>query len=376
MAKLGSFPALLVLVIGAGACSEPKSRPPPPLVVIATGRPEPEAPPALSPQVAAGGELRGEIDPSFGQRGVGLYRHGPREQRFSQISVLADGSIAAVGYAPFGGETDMMVAHVLANGTLDDHFGDHGFLRVGDKRGFGGAITHDARGRILAAGYFYTHGSNDILIARLDARGELDPSFGGRGLVTRDAGPDDRPHGVFVRGDGHILVAGYYGGSKNAVVGLLPDGAPDTSYGVGGIAVFDAKTTAFATAAAMARDGSVVAGGYLPHEHQGFVALLDPRGRPDPRFGENGVVVPDAPRISSAWAVAFDARGRVLLGGHSDAGPRWCRHARRARRRPVLRAPDRRARQRRRRRFPQRRRGRAGAGGAFRPERRGRSQLR
>ncbi len=311
--------AIPLVCLGMLVTCAPKPRAVPPRsLIVATARPEPE--PAPTP-IATGGNLRGDIDETFGDGGRALLQHEPGEQRFSALTLLPNGSIFAVGYSGFGGTSDIAVAHVLPDGALDQRFGDRGFLRVGNKRGFGQAITHDAKGRIVAAGYFSARPGTDMLLARFDAQGKLDPSFGQGGIVTHDSGPNDQPHAIFVQRNGRIVVVGYHSGQKNGALAFHEDGTPDETFGEQGVALFGGSSPGFATTAAMAPDGSIAAGGYLPHEHRGFVARIDARGHVDPAFGKDGFVLLEAPSMSSAWAVAVDGRGRVLLGGHTVDGP-------------------------------------------------------
>ena len=307
------------VILAAFGCSEAPTPAAPIVTLPAAGTDEPQG-----PVLARGAALRGEFDPTFGDGGAVLLERAPGEQRIDALTILPDGAIAAAGYADFDGETDVAATRVTPDGHLDSHFGDGGFVRVGSTHGFGGAIAHDAAGRLLVAGYFHRSNGTDLVIGRLDDQGQLDPSFGDHGLVTHDAGPRDQPHALFVRSDGGIVVVGYHAGKRNAALALRADGSLDRHFGEEGVARFgrgEGRGNAYATAAVMGPDAAVVAGGYLANEHRGFVARIDARGRPDARFGEDGLVLLEAPPMSSAWAVALDADGRVLLGGQTDAGP-------------------------------------------------------
>jgi uncharacterized delta-60 repeat protein len=108
--------------------------------------------------------------------------------------------------------------------------------------------------------------------------------------------------------------------TQNAVMRLLPSGAVDREYGKDGVAAFGDMKTGYATRAALAPDGSVIAGGYEARAHRGFVARIAADGRPDPAFGKNGIVFVDEPKMTSAWAVAVDPKGRPLLAGSTETG--------------------------------------------------------
>lgn len=286
---------------------------------------KPAAPAPMAERTVAGSAaLKGELDVGFGQGGSLLVEREPGEQRFSALAVLDDGSVAATGYAQFDGSADVVLARITADGRLDPSFGEGGQVRVGTRRGFGGAIAADRAGRLLVGGYFHTRPGTDMLLARFDGRGRLDPSFGQDGIVISDFGTNDQPHAILVRADGSFVVVGHRQRLQNGAVGFRSDGSLDPGFGDGGVAAFgprNAPGIAYVTRAVMAPDGSIVAGGYQAHEHRGVVARLTPDGRPDTRFGRSGSVVLDQPSVSSAWAVAVDSHGRALLGVHTDEGP-------------------------------------------------------
>jgi uncharacterized delta-60 repeat protein len=288
-------------------------------VLVASGRPEIEPEPPVV-EAASGAALVGRLDASFGNGGSALVQRTAGEQRFSSVTVLDDGSVVGCGYAPFDGQADIAVAKLTPSGKLDEGFGESGWVRVGKTRGFGGAVAHDGQGRVLAAGYFYRGGGTHLLLARLDARGRFDPSFGKDGIVIYDGGKSDQPHAIFVTREQRVLVVGYHEATKNAALAFTSSGTLDRGWGDAGVATFGGDKRSFATAAALDSQGGVVAGGYLPQERRGFVARLGPDGRPDVGFGENGFVILERPSMSSAWAVAVDEGGRVLLGGHTDQG--------------------------------------------------------
>jgi uncharacterized delta-60 repeat protein len=310
---------VLAVVGVAWACAASPRPAQQPAVVVPRAEPEPPPTPVLAP---TGLELRGELDASFGTAGVALFEREPGEQRFSAITSLRDGSVVAAGYAPFADSHDISAARITEAGVLDKTFGDRGWVRVGDRRGFGHVITQDDKGRLLVGGYFHDKRGTDTLLARLDARGGFDPSFGKNGVVVQDVGSGDQPHAIFARPDGRIIVVGYHSGPKNAAVAFRADGSLDPAFGNDGVALFGGEGTAnaFATAGAMGPAGEIVAGGYFAQDKHGFVARLDASGRADMAFGKSGVVVPELP-IQSAWAVGVDRESRIYLGAQTQAGP-------------------------------------------------------
>lgn len=100
-----------------------------------------------------------------------------------------------------------------APGDLDPTFGTRGLVTDtfgGSASNYGGAATVDSTGRIITAG----ESGGDFAVARYTAAGTLDPSFGGGdGVATTGFGVDTRDSAVAVALDsiGRIVVAGSTG---------------------------------------------------------------------------------------------------------------------------------------------------------------------
>jgi uncharacterized delta-60 repeat protein len=89
------------------------------------------------------------------------------------------------------------------------------------ERRYAVAIQRD--GRILVSG----QAADAVLLARYEANGRLDPTFGKRGLVIADFGHGpDIGHALAVQADGRIVVAGQ---AADAILlaRYEPDGTPD-----------------------------------------------------------------------------------------------------------------------------------------------------
>src|SRR5436190_6714910 len=99
---------------------------------------------------------------------------------------------------------------LLSAVTLDSTFGS------------GGSVLHDlgadsasaygvhalAGGKFLVAGAIVNFGDSDFLLARFNADGSLDSSFGHGGMVTLDFGSTtDAAYSMAVQSDGRIILA-------------------------------------------------------------------------------------------------------------------------------------------------------------------------
>ena len=163
-----------------------------------------------------------------------------------------------------------------APGSLDLSFGGgNGVVQVSLGGAFGqaNAVTALPGGKVVLVGRSESTGNfadNRFAVARLNADGSLDKSFGhGTGVVTtrftagsNDAGGDDAD-AVAVLPGGKLLVAGQAaGGSAGfAVARYNPDGSPDKSFGSAGVVVTPFGGTDNVTAIALMADGRFVLAG-------------------------------------------------------------------------------------------------------------------
>jgi len=172
--------------------------------------------------------------------------------------VLADGRILLAGLARHAGGSgfDMSVTRLLPDGELDTRFGpDHdGFAYVGFDQGgtladAAYALTVDASGRVVIAGFVEQQAGWNIGVARLLPTGDLDPSFGLDGRRQFDFGfRGVAPLSARVLADGRILIGGqFYDNAAGLALMLTPDGQRDSRFGDGGLfrqAAADAPTSA------------------------------------------------------------------------------------------------------------------------------------
>jgi uncharacterized delta-60 repeat protein len=186
------------------------------------------------------------------------------------------------------------------------------------------------------------------------AADQSDPSFGQGGVAISpqpqkaalaEAGIWDlatAPEGRMAAALGGQGQTGYFG-----AVRLNEDGSPDRSFGSEGFTVdyevppltqevfpgskFNDEQKTQAQAVAVGPDGKVLVAGYLEVRHfnnnQSYAPVLiryRPDGRPDPSFGEAGVVAPAAvnqlPAARVLHAVAVAPSGRIIgVGAESES---------------------------------------------------------
>jgi uncharacterized delta-60 repeat protein len=213
----------------------------------------------------------GEPDTSFGTDGIALYEYGAADNKtsFQALGLQSDGRIVAAGRYWDGTDTYMALTRAGSDGTQDATFGTSGggwtFESIDPSAGSTRANDLHVLGddTILAVGRTKdTH--ERMFLARFDADGALDASFGATGsgytVSDLDGDTDVRAQAVAVDAQGRILVAGSATGSGQRLflARFTADGALDDTYGAGGILFMGAVAEAWVTGLGVFSDGSCV----------------------------------------------------------------------------------------------------------------------
>jgi uncharacterized delta-60 repeat protein len=258
----------------------------------------------------------GSLDTTFDGDGKKIFSWGALS-RASAVVVAPNGKILLAGFSgPEGG--NIQVARLNANGKLDTTFGTGGKAPVdfgGDD--FGEAMARQANGRILVVGRSSASGA---VVARLRATGTLDPDFDGDGRVTLPGGGS--ASAVLVAPGGKIVVAGNASGSATMTVTRLnPSGSPDTTFDGDGTATIDFGSLADVAAGAVLQpDGKIVVAGYTQSAEDVAVARLNANGSPDTTFGAAGKATVDFGVATFGNAVALQSNGRIVVAGQRTGG--------------------------------------------------------
>jgi uncharacterized delta-60 repeat protein len=231
-------------------------------------------------------------------------------------------------------------AAAAAPGQLDPSFGAGGTVVTEFPSSYSGAraVAVQADGRIVAAGFAHTNDSiiSDFALARYDASGALDPTFGTGGRVRTDfGGRFDEALAVAAQPDGRVVVAGSSSdatGADMAVARYNSDGTLDTSFEGDGMALVDFGSEASARAVALQPDGKVVLAGWVSQPVGGgccvsdfALARLTSVGALDSSFNGDGRVVTDfLPGTDNghdaAQAVLVQADGQIVAAGAGVGG--------------------------------------------------------
>jgi uncharacterized delta-60 repeat protein len=308
----------------------------------------------------------GTLDASFATGGRTVFDVADFHSRTFSVLAQSDGTVLAGGLIKpdncspcIWWSEPLAVARFLADGRIDTSFGDAGIARLNFRTSYrdatqaAQALLQQRDGKIVAAGTAaYDHSwawgygpeyyQPDMVLARFDAAGNLDPSFGDNGRVAIDPSAGGRStseygqselHGLTQQPDGKLVGAGS-AGADMAVVRLTADGALDQSFGEGGVVRIPlGPDGAFASAAAVAvqPDGKIVIGGTLrflcdlddpacAEIVDAVLVRLTPAGGLDATFGTGGVVTFDAygsRTVIAPGGLVVEPAGTIVAGGDS-----------------------------------------------------------
>ncbi|HEU5105499.1 MAG TPA: hypothetical protein VFU11_06630, partial [Solirubrobacterales bacterium] len=269
----------------------------------------------------------GDLDHDFGSDGVLRLAAlaGPAEYSWGRdVEDLArrpDGSIVAAGSAPPKGTTAFLAA-VSPGGALLPGFGEGGIVRerqpVPAMQWITG-IKSLEDGKLLAAGTTDVGVDESAVLVRYAADGSLDRSFGaGAGFVV----VDKARHANGLAVDSERVLTSTYAYPRSKLLELrLADGAPEPSFGAGGVVLLPKRVSV--EAVAFAPDGGAIVVGTrrdVREGEPGVVLRYRPNGELDRGFGNNGRVGLRTPggKEVSAKALAVGRGGRILVGGVSE----------------------------------------------------------
>ena len=268
----------------------------------------------------------GSLDPTFGSGGKVTTDFGGGFDAAFGVALQTDGKIIAVGQG--ASSFDFALARYNGDGSLDPTFGSGGKVTTDFTGGFEDAIAVAIQldGRIVVTGQTFSGGFQKFALARYNADGSLDTSFGSGGIVTTNFGFDSAFGGALaIQTDGKIVAAGR-AGTDFLVARYNGDGSPDASFGSGGMVTTDFGGALFdaAFAVALQSNGKIVAAGSaisgFPSSADFALARYNVDGSVDASFGSGGKVMTDVGGFDVAFGVALQADGKIIAAGQGGSG--------------------------------------------------------
>ena len=272
-------------------------------------------------------EADGSLDSTFGTGGVVTTDFGNDWEGVQGLAIQPDGKIVAVGTT--GGI--VALARYSPDGSLDPAFGSASTPGTvqSDVIGGGGAqaVALQPDGKIVVAG-----GLQGAEVARYNADGSLDTSFGSDGVASSTHEDWEYATTVALTPSGKILVVGSRANSlpdsgpdRSFVIWRFnSDGSLDSSFGSGGVATITVAAWDFASGLALQPDGKIVIGGSSEVGSQNFMTLarLEPNGALDQSFGDGGSVLTGQVGdlyVYDASSLLLQPDGKIIAGGNSSS---------------------------------------------------------
>jgi len=273
----------------------------------------------------------GALDDSFSKNGKRHTDFTDAEDFAFGMAIQPDGKIVAAGTAAADtAHPKFAVARYNADGSTDETFSADGkrTLKLSSKGDLGLAMALQANGKIILVGDAAINGRHSTFgVARLNANGSLDQSFGGDGIVKTDVGRNGEDGlAVAISPDGNIVVAGGDGfnspNERFALVRYESDGSPDPSFGGDGIVKTDfTPRPDVAFSVTVQSDGKIVAAGGSnlgPQNPKWALTRYDTDGSLDHTFGGDGKVTTDfSPGDDDIYQVVTQPNGKLVAVGQS-----------------------------------------------------------
>ncbi len=279
----------------------------------------------------------GSLDTGFGNNGTTTTDFASGEDRPYAMAVQDDGKIVVVGYANNGSDNDFAIARYNADGSLDTSFDGDGkvvtALGSGNDRARAVAVQGD--GKIVVSGGI----GGDFALARYNIDGSLDTGFGTNGTTTTTmSSGDDTALAVAFQSDGKIVAAGaaVIGDDYDfALARYNADGSLDTTFGtVSGSTRTGWVTTPMsdhrdiAYGLLLQSGGRIVVAGWAGNTAGGAARPLDfalarytEDGSLDADFGDGGkVTTPIGPGDDRAYGAVLQTDGKVVAAGFAHSG--------------------------------------------------------
>lgn len=268
--------------------------------------------------------LDGSIDSTFGANGFAscagftVYPNGFPPNAVG-LAVQGDGKILETGETNHGTD-DMAVARFNADGSLDTSFGSGGLASVdfGGNQDYATCIGIDSSGRIVLGGYSISGVTGaDFAVARLTPDGAIDNTFGNNGTNTTDfAGGNDEARAMIIDAAGSIVLGGVAQevDADFAIAKYTPNGLLDPHFGSGGRVTTNLGITDQLNG--LASQGADILAVGIAGGTDGAVVRFNPDGSLDSSFNGNGVFLDGQPNfVPNFSAATVDSENRILLTG-------------------------------------------------------------
>lgn len=269
------------------------------------------------------------LDPSFSTDGYDVQHIGTVSYSYKLV-LQADNKIISAGtaYVP-GHDYDFVVMRYTEEGMPDITFGEDGISTIdfsADEDHASSLVLQDD-GKILIAGTSNNVAGNNFGIVRLNTDGSIDTTFAENGFLLFQ--PENKTCGIdaaCLQPDGKIIAAGNTNDSTGSNIETLiarfqANGKIDSTFGINGLLYLkiDSNRTSISCAEVSDENKILIGGGYWPENGADFfLARLNSNGDPDTSFNHAGYTITDlfaSKEIISS--IAITPEGKIIGAGNS-----------------------------------------------------------
>lgn len=274
-----------------------------------------------------------ELDTTFNSTGIQTISFG-MSAGASDLAVRADNKIVMAGGCRSQNVDRLCLARYNENGSLDATFGGQGFVFTditGAQLASFTGVAVQSDGKIVAVGFaIYSFTSESIVLARYNADGTLDSSFGTGGMVIENIGPYqlNRGRDVAIQPDGKIVITGTSTSvqtippgpleSQGVAARYLADGTLDSTFGVVGVFRMTMSNVTRGECVTIRADGKIMVGGYRFSTNgsvtqAGLLVRLSSDGSLDATWDEDGyLIVTSSPGGPAFQSITLQPDARVI----------------------------------------------------------------
>ena len=274
----------------------------------------------------------GDLDSSFNDSGLLALRAGDYESFATAVIQQADGKLVLAGWGRLNGSDneDFIVMRIAEDGTRDSTFGTDGVAsaELTSLNDYAYALVQQTDGKLVLAGEAGRGiGPGNTALARFNADGTLDSTFGSGGTAIVSFGSDTNSWAADVEQqlDGKLVIAGTTnsGGSERLLFARFnTDASLDTTFGTGGTTIVDigSGTSSWAEDLVQQPDGKFVAVGAIdgPGGLNFGIARVSANGAPDLSFDGDGLLAAEI--VGIATSVAIQPDDKLVVAGYAYPG--------------------------------------------------------
>lgn len=276
-----------------------------------------------SDTVAVRYNSNGSLDTTFGNNGI-LNIPIVNIQNVKCIAIQSDDKILLGGQTNSGG---FFIARLNSDGTIDPTFGSGTGIVNYLNSAISICLAIQLDGKIIISGNSNTISGTEILIARLNTDGSLDKSFNNTGIVIVNISNFDFATSEIIQPDGKILSAGFVIMDNlkfPIIIRLNVDGSFDNTFGNNGIIMLGSINGSF-DSIGLQNDGKIIASGTGNDglTTKFLTVRMNPNGAIDINYGRRGIVLTDVGGNStnSVKSMIIDPSNNLAtVGGCSPCG--------------------------------------------------------